>query len=328
MKKLLYVFSQEDHWLFSMRCLVVLMVIFGALLAYAAYLNPFIGHADQAACAILAKNLCEGHGYYTTYLFQFFKPYEIRHPDNVWPLLHPTVIALFFKIGGYTATMARLPNVIYILLMTLFTYIFAMKLIPDRRVAFVSAIVVLTGQRYNTGLLNNTGAVLFFLLFIMLVFMHESKSRWVWLIPAAFFAALAALQRVEYIFFFPIYVFVKFLNYLLVSRSFLAAVKKTSMYVLFLLLVVVFMSPYFIRNIYSFGEILPDNAGFLALLAKYDNFSHEAQFGVYYGHNFTAPSILFSKGAYHFVKTIFRSGAYVATYLSSGLGRIILTTFF
>jgi 4-amino-4-deoxy-L-arabinose transferase-like glycosyltransferase len=324
---ILSIFLKKDHWLFSKSCLVVLMFLVGIILILSTFRNPFIGHADEANCAVVAKNLCEGKGYYVNYIFQFFVPTPIKHPEEIWPILHPTVVALFFKIGGYNVTMARLPNIIYILLTSLITYIFARKLTSDNRAAFISAILVLFTHRYQTGLLNNTGATFFFLLFIMFVWLHETKKAWKWLFFASLFAGLAALQRTEYILLYPLYIIFKFLIFVKMVKIPKIVFKNIIPYLLLGCLTFIVISPYFIKNIYYFGSLFPKNAGYQQLLSKYASFCHDAQYGIYYGHPLTIVSIAFSGGWFHFLQTNFRNWMWVMSGFFSQIGGFILTAF-
>jgi 4-amino-4-deoxy-L-arabinose transferase-like glycosyltransferase len=74
----------------------------------------WIGHADYADNAVVARNLVAGRGYSVDYVMQFYRDYPptIRHPADVWPLLQPTLIALAFWVAGVSTFAAKLPNIV------------------------------------------------------------------------------------------------------------------------------------------------------------------------------------------------------------------------
>jgi 4-amino-4-deoxy-L-arabinose transferase-like glycosyltransferase len=73
----------------------------------------WIGHADYADNAVVARNLVLGRGYTVDYVAQFYHDYPpaISHPSDVWPLLQPTLIAGSFLLFGISTFAAKLPNV-------------------------------------------------------------------------------------------------------------------------------------------------------------------------------------------------------------------------
>ena len=83
---------------------------------YGSFNNPYIGHADRANAANVAKNLVNGYGYVTNYVHDFYEEEKLPVKEKTWPILQPTFIALSFKIFGINETAARLPNIIFIIL--------------------------------------------------------------------------------------------------------------------------------------------------------------------------------------------------------------------
>lgn len=98
------------------------IVMVGAMLLYAAlalWTIPqvdWIGHADYAENAVIARNLVEGRGLTVDYVAQFYKEYPgISHPAETWPLLQPLMIAPFFAVFGPETWAAKLPNLFIML---------------------------------------------------------------------------------------------------------------------------------------------------------------------------------------------------------------------
>ena len=88
--------------------LFVLVVGTGATITYTA---PFIGHADYADNAVVARNLVNGRGWVVDYVTQFYAIYpSVTHPQETWPLLQPVWIAAVFLLTGANDAAARIPN--------------------------------------------------------------------------------------------------------------------------------------------------------------------------------------------------------------------------
>ncbi len=74
---------------------------------------PWIGHADYADNAVVARNLVAGRGFSVDYVAQFYQQWAApRHPADTWPPLQPLLIAPFFALFGPTTWAAKLPNVL------------------------------------------------------------------------------------------------------------------------------------------------------------------------------------------------------------------------
>jgi hypothetical protein len=121
--------------------LIMALLLLGYALA-ALYLLPrvdWIGHADYADNAVVARNLAAGRGYVVDYVAQFYKDYPgITHPAETWPILQPTLIAPFFLAFGPEAWAARLPNLLLLLALAAAVYIFGARW-WDRRVGLLAA---------------------------------------------------------------------------------------------------------------------------------------------------------------------------------------------
>ncbi len=76
--------------------------------------TPFVGHADYADNAVVARNLLAGRGFVVDYVAQFYHRHPgITHPQETWPLLQPVWIALSYRLLGITPLAARLPNLLF-----------------------------------------------------------------------------------------------------------------------------------------------------------------------------------------------------------------------
>lgn len=103
---------------------------------------PFIGHADYADNAVVARNLVYGRGWVVDYVTQFYKIYDqVTRPQETWPLLQPVWIAAVFVLAGVSDISARIPNVLFLMVLLITTYHIGRK-IWDSRVAVYAVIVV------------------------------------------------------------------------------------------------------------------------------------------------------------------------------------------
>jgi 4-amino-4-deoxy-L-arabinose transferase-like glycosyltransferase len=107
---------------------------------------PYVGHADYADNAVVARNLLAGRGWVVDYVTQFYQLYpSVTHPQETWPLLQPVWIAPFFALFGATAWAAKIPNLIFTALLGLSIYAAGARL-WDRRVGLTAAAVLLASQ--------------------------------------------------------------------------------------------------------------------------------------------------------------------------------------
>jgi len=97
-------------WLFG--------AIFVAIMGLAIWIiqaAPFIGHADYADNAVVARNLLIGRGWVVDYVTQFYRIYpNVTRPQETWPLLQPVWIAAVFLLAGVSDVAARIPNIVFL----------------------------------------------------------------------------------------------------------------------------------------------------------------------------------------------------------------------
>src|SRR5262249_47416796 len=109
---------------------------------------PYVGHADYADNAVVARNLVAGRGWVVDYITQFYTLYpSVTHPQETWPLLQPLWIAPFFALLGAESWVAKIPNLIFISLLGVLVYAAGARL-WDRRVGLTAAVVVLTSHLF------------------------------------------------------------------------------------------------------------------------------------------------------------------------------------
>jgi 4-amino-4-deoxy-L-arabinose transferase-like glycosyltransferase len=114
--------------------------------AYVIALLPYVGHADYADNAVVARNLLHGRGWVVDYVTQFYQLYEgVTRPQETWPLLQPVWILPFFVAFGPSAWAAKLPNLVCVVGLTLLLFAAGARL-WDRRAGLVAALIILTSQ--------------------------------------------------------------------------------------------------------------------------------------------------------------------------------------
>ncbi|NTV63892.1 MAG: glycosyltransferase family 39 protein, partial [Oscillochloris sp.] len=136
----------------SRRGAAVLLGLFGLVwLGYEALVIgqlPYVGHADYADNAVVARNLLAGRGWVVDYVSQFYRLYpSLTRPQETWPLLQPLWIAPFFAVFGPTAWAAKLPNLVCNAALIWLIFVVGAR-IWDRRVGLTAAIVVLTNYLF------------------------------------------------------------------------------------------------------------------------------------------------------------------------------------
>lgn len=99
---------------FGRLAIPVVWAVLAAAVVAGVVAAPFIGHADYADNAVVARNLVAGRGWVVDYVTQFYQIYpSVTHPQETWPLLQPVWIALSFLLFGVDDAAARLPNALF-----------------------------------------------------------------------------------------------------------------------------------------------------------------------------------------------------------------------
>jgi 4-amino-4-deoxy-L-arabinose transferase-like glycosyltransferase len=145
------------QWVLSLRRRLLtgrlapaLLAVFAAIwLGYEVWLIatlPFVGHADYADNAVVARNLLRGRGWVVDYVSQFyaFAPNgSVTRPQETWPLLQPLLMLPAMALLGPTPFAARIGNIALLLVLTALIYHIGARL-WDRRVGLIGAILTLT----------------------------------------------------------------------------------------------------------------------------------------------------------------------------------------
>src|SRR4028118_297601 len=126
----------------------LLVVIAGIWLGYEAWLIaklPFVGHADYADNAVVARNLLRGRGWVVDYVSQFYEfapKGSVTRPQETWPLLQPLLMLPAMLLLGPTPFAARLSNIVLLAVLTALIYQIGSRL-WDRRVGLIDAVLTL-----------------------------------------------------------------------------------------------------------------------------------------------------------------------------------------
>ena len=162
---------------------VLLALIGGVWIGYEAYVvagMDYVGHADYADNAVVARNLVAGRGWVVDYVTQFYRLYDgVTRPQETWPLLQPVWIAPFFALFGPVAWAAKLPNLLFIAALALLIYAAGARL-WDRRVGLTAAIVILTSYLFFRLVIYTTSDLAFVLFSfgaIYLLYLSTSDER-------------------------------------------------------------------------------------------------------------------------------------------------------
>jgi 4-amino-4-deoxy-L-arabinose transferase-like glycosyltransferase len=130
---------------------LLLLLLGGAWLGYEALVIlslPYVGHADYADNAVVARNLLAGRGWVVDYVTQFYQLYEgTTRPQETWPLLQPVWIAPFLALFGEEAWAAKLPNLLFNSVLLLLVYTIGAYL-WNRRVGLTAALIIITNYLF------------------------------------------------------------------------------------------------------------------------------------------------------------------------------------
>ncbi len=167
---------------------------------------PYVGHADYADNAVVARNLIAGRGWVVDYVSQFYYiiPSTTR-PQETWPLLQPVWIAPFFALFGAQAWAAKLPNLLFTLALLLLVYHIGARLWSPR-VGLLAALITVTNHLFFTLVIYATSDlafVVFSTAAIYLIYRAEAAHRtaaparhvYRWLIAAGVLTGLMMLQK-------------------------------------------------------------------------------------------------------------------------------------
>ncbi len=106
---------------------------------------PFVGHADYADNAVVARSILRGEGWRVPYVTQFYwlEPTgSVYRPQETWPLLQPVWMLPWMALLGPTAFAARLSNIVFNVVLLLLVYHIGAT-IWDRRVGLLAAVLTL-----------------------------------------------------------------------------------------------------------------------------------------------------------------------------------------
>jgi 4-amino-4-deoxy-L-arabinose transferase-like glycosyltransferase len=153
---------------------VLLALLGGVWLGYEALIIaalPYVGHADYADNAVVARNLVAGRGWVVDYVTQFYHLYDgTTRPQETWPLLQPVWMAPFLALFGPHAWAAKIPNLLFNVLLLLLIYHVGTHL-WDRRVGLLAALLTLTNHLFFTLTIYTTSDLGFVLLSMAAIFL-------------------------------------------------------------------------------------------------------------------------------------------------------------
>jgi len=125
---------------------------------------PFIGHADYADNAIVARNLVQGRGWVVDYISQFYTIRDgITRPQETWPLLQPVWMALVFVIAGVSDVTARVPNVVFAVALAICTLVVGRRIWDVRVGVFAMLLTVANIFIYRQLVFTTTDLAFMFL---------------------------------------------------------------------------------------------------------------------------------------------------------------------
>lgn len=244
------------YWLIVILLLSVLLRVSVALLMGDRVVE-LPGIQDQISYDALALRLLDGHGYSFSTGWYPFTP--ANAPTSHWSFLYPAYLAAVYGVFGYHPLIARLIQAVMAgVLMPWLTYRLGARFFSQRAALWGAAGTAFYGYfiYHNAALMTET----FYLIAILAVFnltyhMVESRDtqRW-WLLGPVM--AAAVLLRQEFLFFVP--VVVAWLGW--IGRAWESGWRVHLRLVLMLLIVIMSIAPWTLRNTARFGRFLMLNS--------------------------------------------------------------------
>ncbi len=171
--------NAENSKLKTQNSKLVLVLIL-ALIVYAAFALwlianvDFIGHADYADNAVVARNIAHGLGATTDYVAQFYTQYpSVQHAADTWPLLQPLITVPFLLVSDTTFA-AKLPNLILMLVLAGSVF-YVGRRIWDARVALLAALLMLVSPAFLGMVVYPINDLVFTLLFLWLLYIVVTR---------------------------------------------------------------------------------------------------------------------------------------------------------
>ena len=153
------------------------MVLYAVLSLWTLVQVDWIGHADYAENAVIARNFVEGRGLTVDYVAQFYKDYPgISHPAETWPLLQPLMIAPFFALFGPETWAAKLPNLFVMLALTWAVFYVGSKL-WEPRVGLLAGLFTLAHPYFFNSVLYPINDLAFTAIFFVLAWLVWSRRQ-------------------------------------------------------------------------------------------------------------------------------------------------------
>lgn len=147
------------------------MALYAGLLLWTLPQVDWIGHADYAENAVIARNVVQGRGLTVDYVAQFYDPHPtLTHPAETWPLLQPALIAPFFALFGPQTWVAKLPNLLFMLGLAWAVFSLASRL-WDPRVGLLAGLLTLAHPYFFNSVLYPVNDLPFTAIFFVLVWL-------------------------------------------------------------------------------------------------------------------------------------------------------------
>lgn len=168
-----YLDSERDNDTVSRAkwAMLAAMLLFAGLALWTIPQVSWIGHADYAENANVARSLVQGHGLRVDYAAQFYEARpELAHPAETWPLLQPMLIAPFFALLGAQTWVAKLPN-LFILLALVWAVFSVGSRLWDARVGLIAGLLTLLHSYFFNSVLYPINDLAFTAIFFWLAWM-------------------------------------------------------------------------------------------------------------------------------------------------------------
>jgi 4-amino-4-deoxy-L-arabinose transferase-like glycosyltransferase len=276
-----FLFSRKS-WLYSKGMMLFILIITFVFLLFFIKEDRFVGRADAACYASLAKSILHGEGYKLNFVPN--PEYDIKSNSVYfgYSLLQPAIIVLSFLASGANAFAAKLPNVVILLIFIWIIYITVGRIF-SKAIGFLSATITLFCFLGYKFILYPWADILYFLLVYLFIYfftkgiVNITEMSYRDFIFAGVASGIGILQKPSATSIIP-FSFIIFLIFLFIGKKEIKLSLLIKKMLIFYFILGLLGSPYFIRDFMLTGNIISSQHYSFAI-AKYRFSSQASSFG-------------------------------------------------
>lgn len=219
------------------------------------YRSPVL-FGDGVSNVGVARNLLKGKGFTVDFTYHYFILWpKTHHPDDNYSIFQPIVEAVSIKLLGDNLFAAKLPNILFLLTLSLSVFFIGKKLFDKTTAIFASLLIFADPLFFDLSRtpLNHAPAILFSFLSLYFISQFLKQKQIAKLLIGAVLAGISYMAKPP----FAIPIFAGFYLYVLFevwSKKQKPSLREIFIYSSFALFFFLSASPYLIRNYLTFKD--------------------------------------------------------------------------